>query len=118
MKERIGLKKVFLLGICVALVGASFPASGADQQAQDNEATMEEVVVTGTRTQEEVRRVPANVTVINEKDIRDSNAKNVPDLLRTEEGVSVRDYYGNGKTVNVDLRGFGESSSANTLGDG
>ncbi|MFZ0449072.1 MAG: TonB-dependent receptor plug domain-containing protein, partial [Desulfatiglandaceae bacterium] len=115
MKERIGLKKVFLLGICVALVGASFPASGADQQAQDNEATMEEVVVTGTRTQEEVRRVPANVTVINEKDIRDSNAKNVPDLLRTEEGVSVRDYYGNGKTVNVDLRGFGESSSANTL---
>jgi iron complex outermembrane receptor protein len=115
MKERIGLKRVFLLGIFVVLIGASFPASGADQQPQDNDVTMEEVVVTGTRVPEEIRKVPANVTVITRQDIETSNAQNVPDLLRTEEGISVRDYYGNGKTVNVDLRGFGESAPANTL---
>lgn len=115
MKECNGLKTAFLLGIFVALIGPSFPASGADQQRQKNEVTMEEVVVTGTRTAEEIRKIPANVTVITRQDIEASNAKNVPDLLRNEEGIVVRDWLGNGKTADVDLRGFGETAASNTL---
>jgi len=115
MKECTGLKKVFLLGILIVVIGASFPASGADEQLQSNEITMEEVVVTGTRTAEEIKKVPANITVITRRNIEASNAKNVPDLLRTQEGIVVRDFLGNGKTVDVDLRGFGETASSNTL---
>jgi iron complex outermembrane receptor protein len=74
-----------------------------------------EIVVTAARTEQRIRRVPANVTVIDEEDIKNSNAKNVANLLRTEEGIVVRDPLGNGKTSQVDLRGFGETGPYNTL---
>lgn len=79
------------------------------------EVTMETVVVTGTRTEEKVRRLPANVSVIDDDQIRNSNAKSVVDLLRSQEGIVVRDLLGNGKTAQVDLRGFGETGPYNTL---
>jgi len=77
--------------------------------------TLETVVVTGTRAEQSIERIPANVTVIDEVDIKNSNAKNIVDLLRSEEGIVVRDFLGNGKTSQVDLRGFGETGPYNTL---
>ena len=77
--------------------------------------TLEEVVVTAARAEQSIEKVPANVTVINAKDIKNSNAKNVVDLLRSEEGIVVRDLLGNGKRSEVDLRGFGETGPYNTL---
>jgi iron complex outermembrane receptor protein len=76
---------------------------------------MEEVVVTGTRSEEKVERIPANVTVIDDKAIANSNAQNIPELLRFQEGIVVRNLLGNPKTAQVDLRGFGESAPSNTL---
>ncbi|MCP3175749.1 TonB-dependent receptor [Desulfuromonas sp. KJ2020] len=76
---------------------------------------MEAVVVTATRTEQAIKTVPANVTVIDQEAIANSNAQNVVELLRSQEGIVVRDLLGNGKTANVDLRGFGETSAANTL---
>jgi iron complex outermembrane receptor protein len=83
--------------------------------AQKEDVTLEEVVVTATRDAEEVSRVPASVTVITKEDIEQSNARATVDLLRDEVGVAVRDFYGNGKTASVDIRGFGESSPLNVL---
>jgi iron complex outermembrane receptor protein len=77
--------------------------------------TLETVVVTATRTEQDIERVPANVTVIDEEDMKNSNATTVVDLLRSEEGIVVRDLLGNGKGAQVDLRGFGESGPYNTL---
>ena len=77
--------------------------------------TLEEVVVTATRDVEEIRKIPANVTVITKEEIEQSNAQNRVDLLRDEVGVVVRDFYGNGKTASVDIRGFGETAPLNTL---
>ncbi len=84
--------------------------------ADDSEPVeLETVVVTGTRTEQEIKKIPANVTVIDQEDIKNSTAKNVSDLLRGEQGIVVRDYTGNGKQVSVDMRGFGESAAANSL---
>jgi iron complex outermembrane receptor protein len=83
--------------------------------AQEKEVTLEEVVVTATRDVEEIRKIPANVTVITRQGIEQSNAQNVVDLLRNEVDVEVRDYYGNGKSASVDIRGFGETGPLNTL---
>jgi len=83
--------------------------------AQEKEVTLDEVVVTATRDTEEVRKIPANVTVITQEGIEQSNAQNVVDLLRSEADVVVRDFYGNGKTASVDIRGFGETGPLNTL---
>lgn len=88
----------------------------ADEDAPSRTAvTMEEVVVTGTRFEDRVERIPANITVISEEEIRNSNARTIPELLRSEEGVVVRDILGTGKTAQVDLRGFGESAPYNVL---
>ncbi len=105
-------KTLFLLGM-VLLLGLVSNTVCAMENEED--VKLETVVVTGTRAEQRVERVPANVTVIDEQDIRNSNAKTVVDLLRYEEGIVVRDILGNGKRSEVDLRGFGETGPYNTL---
>jgi iron complex outermembrane receptor protein len=83
--------------------------------AQEKEITLEEVVVTGTRDVQEIRKIPANVTVITKEHIEESNAQTVTDVLKDEVGVVVRDLLGSGKSASVDIRGFGETGPLNTL---
>jgi iron complex outermembrane receptor protein len=94
--------------------------SAAEQSTSPNEepiaaAAMEEVVVTAPRYREEIYSVPANVTVITESDIKNSTAINIPELLRSQEGIQVTDVTGNNRTYTVDLRGFGDTAGSNTL---
>jgi iron complex outermembrane receptor protein len=110
MKKRVCL---FALAAVVSLPCLAYSQEGT--KPKEPIVTMDEVVVTGTRSEEKSERIPANVTVISQKEIATSNAKNVPDLLRSQEGIVVRDLLGNGKTAQVDLRGFGESAPSNTL---
>jgi iron complex outermembrane receptor protein len=83
--------------------------------AQEKEVTLEPVVVTATRDVEEIRKIPAGVSVVTKEKIEQSNAQNVVDLLRNEINIEVRDIYGNGKSASVDIRGFGETGLLNTL---
>jgi iron complex outermembrane receptor protein len=95
-----------------------FPLAALSQTTRDDgrpPAALPEVVVTGTRTAEEIQKIPASISVITAADIQRSSAKTAVDLLRREEGVVVRDLLGNGKAAQVDLRGFGETASSNTL---
>jgi iron complex outermembrane receptor protein len=87
-----------------------FSAAGAEEKI-----TVGEVVVTATRHEEQATDVPASVTVISEKDIKNSTAQNIPELLRSAVGVHVNDITGNGRAYTVDLRGFGETAALNTL---
>ena len=106
------LKAVFLFGMVGVLV---LMVNSVCAIENEDDVTLETVVVTGTRAERNIERVPANVTVIDEEGIRSSNAKTVVDLLRSEEGIVVRDLLGHGKTAQVDLRGFGETGPYNTL---
>jgi iron complex outermembrane receptor protein len=106
------MKKI--VSFTVVLFLSSLPLLASAQETKEKEVVLEEVVVTATREKREARKVPANVTVITEEDIKNSNAKTVLDLLRTEEGIVVRDLLGIGK-AQVDLRGFGETGPFNTL---
>jgi len=83
--------------------------------AQEEDVTLGEVVVTATRDVEEIRKIPADVSVVTKEKIEQSNAQNVVDLLRDEVNVVVHDLYGNGKSASVDIRGFGETGLLNTL---
>ncbi len=83
--------------------------------AQEKEIALETIVVTATRDPQEIQKIPANITVITRTQIEQSNAQSTVDLLRTEVGVMVRDFTGSGKTVSVDIRGFGETGPLNTL---
>jgi len=94
------------------------PEGGLAVEKSDNEhtaPTMPEIVVTGTRYDEEVQNVPANVTIITEEEIKNSGAQNIPELLRMQAGVKVNDINGSRRSYTVDLRGFGETAALNTL---
>lgn len=85
------------------------------QGSTEEKINIGEVVITATRYEEKATDVPANLSVITRKDIENSTAQNIPDLLRSEAGVQVNDVTGNRRSFTVDLRGFGETSSLNTL---
>ncbi|MBW1828510.1 MAG: TonB-dependent receptor [Deltaproteobacteria bacterium] len=106
--------KRWSFGLFLGMFFSGFLITGVYAEENDEDVTLETVVVTGTRTEQRVERIPANVTVIDQEDIKNSNAKNVPDILRSEEGLQVRDLMGNGKSAQVDLRGFGETGPYNS----
>jgi iron complex outermembrane receptor protein len=103
--------RIAALLFIVMLFGSIGQLSAAEQEAVE----LENVVVTATRDSEKERQVPYNVTVINEEDIQQSNAQDVADLLRTVPGVTVSNNTANPKGSSVDIRGFGETGSLNTL---
>jgi len=81
--------------------------AGAPPDDAGRTAVLHEVVVTATRDREEVRKVPANVTVITEKEIRDSGATNLVEILERQEGIQFRSYSGHEPLSVIDLRGMG-----------
>lgn len=74
------------------------------------------VIVSATRFAEADPRVPANISVITREDIRNTPALDLPGVLRNAAGVDVRALYGSlGVDASVDLRGFGDTATSNTL---
>ena len=94
---------------CLAALLAAF-ASPVHSQNEDS------VVVNATRFPEDVRRLPASVTVITPDDIANSAARTLPELLSEQVGIAMKDFYGNNAAVtSIDMRGFGISGGQNTL---
>ncbi len=71
-----------------------------------------EVMVTGTRTETLLSDIPSSVTLITEKDIKESGISNVSDLLRLVPGLDVVQPGGTGKASSVFMRG---ANSSHTL---
>ena len=104
------MKTILAFCLFVTSVFLSYIAS-----AEEKTVNMEEVTVTATRYEEQPSEVPAHITVITREDISNSTAGSIPEILRTETGVQVNDIAGNRRNYTVDLRGFGETASLNTL---
>jgi iron complex outermembrane receptor protein len=105
------MKNSFTIILCLVLLLLIPFAPGA----QEKEVTLEGVVVTGTRDVQEIRKIPANVTVITQEEIERSYAQTTVDLLRNQVGVVVNDLRGTGKNVFMDIRGFGEIGPLNIV---
>jgi iron complex outermembrane receptor protein len=82
--------------------------------AQDD-VDLNKIVVTPYRYGESLAKTAADVSVITEEDIEESNAQSVVDVLRPIAGVIVKDWYGNGTKAAVDIGGFGEQAALNVL---
>ncbi len=73
------------------------------------------VVVSGARTEQSTLTTPASITVITRKQIDASGANHIVEVLRGQGGIQIRDFYGDGSRATVDMRGFGDAASSNTL---
>ena len=108
-------RRMLFLGCLAVFLFAGLCWAEDSTKNEPSISTMKEVVVTATREAEKISSVPANVTVVTETDIKNSTAYDIPDLLRNQVGVHVNDIAGNRRNYTVDLSGFGETASLNTL---
>jgi len=81
-------------------------ASGADQgQTATDGISDNKVIVTATRTATNVDQVLATSLLITRKEIQESQALSVADVLRTRTGIDVASNGGPGQTTSVFIRG-------------
>jgi iron complex outermembrane recepter protein len=110
MIRRIRMRRLLILPLCVGLAAANLAAAQAPATpAPDAAATLEEVVVSGSRLPDAfqaLRRVPGQVYSITRDEIEQSHPRDVPEALRQVPGIVLSDISGNGLQPIVDLRGF------------
>ena len=125
------MKKIILAAVIVALSAASVFAADEERpsvlgRALDDTLSslkkivapynrLDPIVVTPTRYEDPLLNISANVDQLDETRLTDGGKKYVPDTLRSESWITVSDLLGNGKSVRVDLRGFGDSAPSNVL---
>jgi iron complex outermembrane recepter protein len=105
-ERRSAMKRVFVLALLFSVVVIS-PAQAQNKKNTDTTVTMQEVVVTATRDTQEIRKAPANVTVITAEEINATGATTVVEALDKIESVQFRTLSGNASQAYVDVRGFG-----------
>jgi iron complex outermembrane receptor protein len=100
-------RKTLKRSIIAAVIAAAAPLALA-QNPEDA------VVVTATRFPENRLEAPVGMTVISARQIAESTAKTLPELLAQETGIVTRDNTGS-PDRQVDMRGFGITGDQNTL---
>jgi vitamin B12 transporter len=92
---------------------ALLPTLALAQSAPEDEA----LVITASRTEQRLRDAIPHTTVLTQKEIRDSQAVDLPALLRSEAGIEVTQNGGIGGNSSLFMRG-GRSAQALILVDG
>jgi vitamin B12 transporter len=101
------------LSLLAAAVALALPFAAQAQDATD----LDEVVVTGTRTEVAARDSLTPVQVITREDIERSQARSLVDVLKGRAGVGFSNQGGLGKLTTINLRGT-ESDQVLVLVDG
>lgn len=88
---------------CAALCAPALAQTGAETPAET--PTLQPTVVTATRVAQPLTDVLADVTLIDEEQIRNSGAVNVSDLLVRQHGLAMTRNGGPGTTTGISIRG-------------
>lgn len=103
---------VFLFLAALAMPGLS---KAEEEEIKKPLVTLEEVVVTATRDAREIRKIPANITVIKSDDIKKSGATSLVDVLEKLAGIHFTTFSGNPSQAEIDMRGFGQNGHGRVL---
>jgi iron complex outermembrane receptor protein len=108
MKQQFNSKFIGAL-----IYGASISLSTA-VIAQNSQPT---VIVSGSRFEENLNEVPANVQVITREEIAESTSTNIPDILSQIGGLNIRSTAGGQLNLGatVDMGGYGPTAKDTTL---
>ena len=96
--------------VFIMLVLLAFPNVGLSEEEKGNSqplTTLEEIVVTATKTEEKRKDIPNSVILMDKIDIEESSAKSLGELLANEPGIDLRTYgnYG-GAPEEIHIRGM------------
>lgn len=95
------MKKILVSGVALAMVSTQ---SVAAEQEQDTTAVKDEMVVTATRSEENIREVPVKIEVIDRQEIELTAGETVTDQLKKNSSVNVIQYPG--ALSGIGIRGF------------
>jgi iron complex outermembrane receptor protein len=113
MKQQFSNKQC-TSALLAALLASAIPFTNAAAQTPNTGPTL---IVSGSRFEENLNEVPANVKVITRDEIENSSSNTIPQVLSQIGGLRVRGV--NAGTLNldatVDMGGFGPTASSNTL---
>jgi iron complex outermembrane recepter protein len=99
--------------LCVALAAFSPTLARADSAATDETAgPLQEIVVTATRHEESLSKVPISVTALTQEALDVRGIKDFQDVARFTPGVDID----NSGTNNISIRGIASTGGAGTTG--
>jgi outer membrane receptor protein involved in Fe transport len=100
-----------LLSVLLASGFAVKPASAQATPTQASQGGIEEVVVTATRREEKLSKVPASISAFTAADLEQLNAKNIGDLVGFTPGVEY-----NPVNKDISIRGVNSTAGDATTG--
>lgn len=119
------MKSIFLslfISVLMLLYSTGLHAQTNLDQVNDTAADqdhtrfeMDEIVVTASATEEPIKTVPRNVTVVTREDIEQAPSNNIVDLLNREAGINLRSLFGSDKQAVIDIRGMGATAASNVI---
>ena len=104
-----------LVGAIAIAMGFSSSVQAADQTTATTK--LDTIVVTATRSEENIKDVPARITVIEPKIVEQSPIASFPDLLKHDAAINMVQNGGMGQLADIYLRGT-ESDHTLILRDG
>ena len=107
------MKKTYLTVLCLSTIAVTTTGSAFATESKSKPAMMDEILVTASRTQESVKSVSANATVVSREEIEQSSANNIGDLLAEQAIGHIKKYPGN--LTSIGIRGFKTDTHGNDL---
>jgi outer membrane receptor protein involved in Fe transport len=107
--------QVLLLRTLIVTVGTGAATWAGATEATDTETAapaLEEIVVTATRREENISRVPISITAINQEMLDQKGIKDFSDVARYTPGVS----FDTSQTNQISIRGINSSGGSSTTG--
>ena len=101
------MKKCFVVSLFLAALAISGLSNAEEEEIKKPLVTLEEVVVTATRDKEEIRKIPANVSIVTAEEMERYGATNIVEVLEELESINFRTFSGNASQAQIDMRGFG-----------
>lgn len=112
----IAMVHFFLLFLLCPDIGDARDKVMTDEDTKEHPRfELDEIVVTATREEDEIRKIPKNVTVITSEDIEQASSNNIVDLIARESNVNLRSFFGHDKRAGVDIRGMGDTYVSNVV---
>ncbi|WP_333654803.1 TonB-dependent receptor plug domain-containing protein, partial [Dissulfurispira sp.] len=119
-------KSIFFIAFCLKPTAFSLliafclsPLAVSPSFAEKNTASLEEIVVTATRTEKEAEDTPGSVSVVTKENMEKRNIKTLDETLNTTSGVFVRRGKGLMDTMSsITLRGIPAQQRTLILMDG
>jgi vitamin B12 transporter len=99
-------KPTALVGAVAIAMGLSSTAFAENQNlTSDSTASLSPIVVTATRSEENLKNVPVRLTVIEQKTIEQNPLLNVSDIIQRDPSVYIKQSGGIGQVSEIALRG-------------